>query len=263
MVFEGAQFLGLDEASSQFRFNFPANVYYDEEQYTTMYKTLSSVSFDYDADKHTLSGCDYGFMSNYGYRLLALEMQVMMQPTFEKYNEVVAAPQNPRIIQFQGAEGSNGWIIFDLPRNNKENSFMDQEKVFFNIYYDDELVTFYPDQYTGLTEEMTDVPVDFADSRYDFQSFGSQHRVVVYDSGITRAGVCAFYQNGDKRLYSDIVWSDGTTTGINKATAGADVKSVKYIDLSGRTVTTPQHGVYVKKTIMSDGTVKTSKVVVK
>ena len=263
VVFSGAQFLGLDQNKSQFRFNFPANVFYNEDTYETEYNTLSEVSFNYDADKHTLSGCGYGFMSNYGYRQIALEMEVMMQPTFEKFNEVVAAPQNPRILQFQDATSGYGQLIFDLPRNNRENCFMDQGKVFFNVYYDDELVTFYPDQYTGLTEEMTDVPVDFADSRYDFQTYGSQHRVVVYDGGITRAGVCALYQDGDKRLYSDIVWSDGTVTGINGANADAVVKSVKYVDLSGRMVATPQHGVFVKKTVMSDGSVKTSKVVVR
>ena len=142
---------------------------------------------------------------------------------------------------------------------------MDQSNVYYNVYFDDELMTFYPDQYLGLDEEMTDVPIDFQDTKYyDFQTYGSQHRVVVYDSGFSRAGIQAFYQDGDKRLYSDVVWSDGTvTTGISSASADAQAKSVSYIDLSGRSVSKPQHGVFVKKTTMSDGSVKTSKVVVR
>lgn len=265
VVFSGAQFLGLDKNASQFRFNFPANVYYDEDTYMTEYKTLSEVSFDYDEASKKLSNCQYGFMSNYGYRLIALQMQVMMQPEFEAWNGVVARPQAPSIINYTAATTNSGWIIFDLPRNNAEDSFMDQSNVYYNVYFDDELMTFYPDQYRGLDEEMTDVPIDFQDTKYyDFQTYGSQHRVVVYDSGFSRAGIQAFYQDGDKRLYSDIAWSDGTvTTGISSASADARTTSVSYIDLSGCVVDKPQHGVFVKKTTMSDGSVRTSKIVVR
>lgn len=66
----------------------------------TEYKTMDEVSFDYDAATGNLSNCQYGFMSNYGYRLIALEMQVMMQPTFEAWDGVIARPQNPKILQY-------------------------------------------------------------------------------------------------------------------------------------------------------------------
>lgn len=264
VVFSGAQFLGLDKNASQFRFNFPANVYYDDETYMTEYKTLDEVSFDYDAATGNLSNCQYGFMSNYGYRLIALEMQVMMQPTFEAWDGVIARPQNPNILQYYPAETASGWVVFDLPRNNVENSFMDQSNVYYNIYFDDELATFYPDQYLGIEKEVTDVPVDFNDTqRYDFQTYGSQHRVVIYDSGISRVGVRAVYVNGDERLYSDIVYSDGTViSGIKNASADAKTKSISYYDLSGRMIQNPKHGLFIKKTVMSDGSVKTSKTVV-
>lgn len=264
VVFSGAQFLGLDKNASQFRFNFPANVYYDDETYMTEYKTMDEVSFDYDAATGNLSNCQYGFMSNYGYRLIALEMQVMMQPTFEAWDGVIARPQNPNILQYYPAETASGWVVFDLPRNNVENSFMDQSNVYYNIYFDDELATFYPDQYLGIEKEMTDVPVDFNDTqRYDFQTYGSQHRVVIYDSGISRVGVRAVYVNGDERLYSDIVYSDGTViSGIKNASADAKTKSISYYDLSGRIIQNPKHGLFIKKTVMNDGSVKTSKTVV-
>ena len=264
VTFSGVQYLGLDPSASQFRFNFPANIYYDEETYETVYNTLDEVSLNYDAEAKKLSNCPYGFMTNYGYRTIALQMQVLMQPEFELWNGVVAKPKNPNIIQYQPADGGSGWLIFDLSRNNSEDSFMDQGNVYYNIYFDDELVTFYPDQYTGLSEEITDVPIDFADSRYDFQSFGSQHRVVIYDTGFTRAGITAFYKDGDNRLYSDIVWSDGTTTsGIRSASNPDAAQSITYFDLSGRMVKTPTNGLFIQKIIAADGMVKTRKVMVK
>ena len=262
VTFDGPQYLGLDKNASQFRFNFPANVAYNEETYTTDYLTLSDVTFDYDPTTKNLSNCKYGFMANYGYRLIAMEMEVMMQPTFGVWNGTVARPKNPTGLSYTPATTQSGNIIFALSRNNVDNSFMDQSNVYFRIYFDDELVTFYPDQYTGLSEEMTDVPVDFSDSRYDFQTYGSQHRVVIYDSGFSRCGVQALYKDGDNTLYSDIVYSDGTVSGISSATASATA-SATYYDLAGRKVAQPHHGVFIQKSIASDGTQHLRKVVVK
>lgn len=66
------------------------------------------------------------------------------------------------------------------------------------------------------------------------------------------------YVNGDERLYSD----GSVVTGIKNASADAKAMSVTYYDLSGRKVQNPKHGVFVKKTVMSDGKVKTGKMVV-
>lgn len=264
LSFTCAQYMGLDKNKHQYRFNIPFNVYYDESTYETVYQQLKKVTFKYDAKTKKVSNCPYGFLSNYGYRNIAMEMQVVMQPEFEAWDGVIAAPKNPTILQYQEASSGEGCIIFDLPRNNVKNSFMDQSHVYFNLFFDDELVTFYPDQYTGISEEMTDVPVDFADANYAFQSYGSQHRVAIYDSGFERVGVMGVYQDGDVRLCSDIVWSDGSvTSGIRNANVSGEAQAPTYYDLSGRAVAAPAHGVFIKKSVGSDGNVRTSKVVVK
>ena len=54
------------------------------------------------------------------------------------------------------------------------------------------------------------------------------------------------YADGDERLYSDIVYSDGSVvTGIKNASADAKAMSVTYYDLSGRKVTKAHKGVYI------------------
>lgn len=267
VVFSGPQFLGLDENASQYRFNFPANIYYDYEEYTEIYKTMNEVALDYDKDNKTLKldDSERGFMSNYGYRLIALQMQVMMKPSFEEWNGIIDRPKTPTIISYTPATGGNGWVIFDLSRTNAQDSFMDQNNVYFNVFFDDELMTFYPDQYTGLDKEMQDVPIDFNDTKkFDFQYFGSQHRIVIYDSGINKVGIRAFYLDGDKRLYSDTAWSDGSvTSSINATKTNSQTGCTSFVDLCGRIVKNPQHGIFIKKTTMSDGTTKTSKVILK
>ena len=54
----------------------------------------------------------------------------------------------------------------------------------------------------------------------------------------------------------------GAAAGINSTIAASAAKTV-YYDLTGRKVASPDHGVYVQKQTLSDGTVKTSKVMVK
>ncbi len=54
----------------------------------------------------------------------------------------------------------------------------------------------------------------------------------------------------------------GTAAGINSTVAASAAKAV-YYDLAGRKVASPAHGMYVQKQTLSDGTVKTSKVMVK
>lgn len=54
----------------------------------------------------------------------------------------------------------------------------------------------------------------------------------------------------------------GASAGINSTVAASAAKTV-YYDLTGRKVASPDHGVYVQKQTLSDGTVKTNKVMVK
>ena len=55
---------------------------------------------------------------------------------------------------------------------------------------------------------------------------------------------------------------DGTLTGIDRNIVNkgeANVKSVSYTDLSGRTISQPQHGIYLKTVKFADGSQKTVK----
>ena len=58
--------------------------------------------------------------------------------------------------------------------------------------------------------------------------------------------------------------ADGGSVGIGEAVRQADrVKSVAYYDASGRRVSSPSGGLYIKSVTYADGTVKTYKVVLK
>ncbi len=260
-TFSGMQFLGLNEDKGAYKFFTPASVKYNESTYTTDYKLLDKFSFTYNSKKKTLACNSDGFISNYGYRQIAMEMQVFMKPSLQPWDGVVDKPQNPVIVMYEPAGSSSGYLIFSLSNYNVQESFMDAANLYYNIYFDDEKVTFYPDQYKALDEEMTDVPINFNESMmYDFQTYGAQHRIVIYDQGMKRVGVQAFYLDGDKKLCSDIVY-DKEASGIADVSAGgAKVVSTEYHDLAGRRVSPLDgKGVYIKTVRKADGSVSSFK----
>ncbi len=77
--------------------------------------------------------------------------------------------------------------------------------------------------------------------------------------------VLAFVINGKGEVVNTISTEypvDNIGGGVAEVT-DASVVSVRYYDLSGRVVSNPERGIYVKSEMLSDGTVRTSKVVKK
>lgn len=189
-------------------------------------------------------------------------MQVMMKPTFRPWTEKVGRPKNPVISVLQEIDGDTKRFVFVLDRYNVNGSFMNTKNVYYNIYLDDKKYTFTPSIYPWLNADMTDIPIDFADkTRYDFENHGNAHAVMIYEKA-GRIGVQAFYQDGNNRLVTDIVYNDGTVvSNINGVSEVAIGKPV-YTDLSGRRVASPSKGVYIKSVRMADGNIKSVKVLV-
>ncbi len=65
-------------------------------------------------------------------------------------------------------------------------------------------------------------------------------------------------------LPSDVVEvTTGDNAGVGSTIAEANVVSVEYYDVTGRTVIQPQNGLYIRRTVMSDGSVSTDKIIIK
>ena len=261
IVFSNTQFMGLFPTKHAYKWVMPADVSYNSQEGTTDYKSLPSITFDYDRNTASFTCPKYGFMANYGYRLIDLEMQVMMKPAFRPWTETVARPKNPVFSVLQDISVDAKRFVFSLDRYNEVNSFMNTKNVYYNIYLDDKKYTFSPSVYPWLSADMTDIPIDFSDkTRYDFENRGNAHAVMIYDNA-SRIGVQAFYLDGDKRLTTDIVYSDGTVVSGIKEVSEMTMGKPFYTDLSGRRVENPSKGVYVKSVRMADGQLKSEKVI--
>jgi hypothetical protein len=234
--------------------------YYDEMVDSFYFN--DKIVFNYDAATKTFKA-DSTMFTNAGCNVVSY-YGAYKQPVIKPFKEVAATPKDPEIARFDGYDDSYGYGDFRFyiyPMDNN-GELLNPAKVYYNIYIDDELMTFETDEYTKLTEAMTDVGYSFTDN-WDFYCQGNLHVVYYYTTGFNKMGVQVIYKGGNETHKSNIIYYDAT--GINNATAATakDVKSVTYTDVSGRKVSNPVRGLYIKTETYTDGTTNNSKVLVK
>lgn len=276
VVFDGKQYMGVDESNSCHTYFASAgktkvyDSFYDD-MVDSVYFEKQTV-FDFDAAAKTLKS-DGMFMVNAGKNVVAyLEDADYNKPQLKEWANIPAAPKDPEITDFMAYDEEHGYggMQLYLERTSVDGNMLDQKNLFYNLYFDGELFTFYPDEYIALDDEMTDVPYEFADN-YDIYVDGALHTVYYYFTGFSTVGVQEVYRCDGKEYKSNLVTYDvdenGTLTGISHAAVSgeseAGVAGVSYSDISGRRVSNPTSGLYLKTVKFADGSQKTVKFVKK
>lgn len=270
-TFEGAQYLGVDTVTESHVFFQPLRydeVYVEEwDDYDLEYSFVPNLVMDYDATTQTLSS-DTLFCINQGYRQLN-QMVTYEDFSFKPWTEVAATPVNPEIEGYDDYFEDYGYGMFNftLERYDQTAYLLDKDKLYYNIYLDDDVLTFEPDEYARIDESFTNVPFDYTD-RYDLTNYTGRYTVTVYRSGFQKIGVQLVYTGGGETRKSDIVYyvlATGETEVVNgisnTSAAAATALSTTYTDLQGRRTNAPAKGIYIKTTRYNDGTVKSVKAV--
>ena len=137
--------------------------------------------------------------------------------------------------------------------------------MYYNIYLDDEVFTFDPVTYIGLSSALTDVPYKFEDNiNFDiYMSGNGRHTVYIYTTDFAKVGVQSIYTAGDEVNRSEVVYvKNPSYSGINEVASGAQIVSTRYYDLSGRELSkAPAMGIYLQLVTYSDGNTTAIKVV--
>lgn len=180
-----------------------------------------------------------------------------------------AVPQKPTdVVYYDYYEdyGENN-LYFSIPEFDIEGTLLDTDNLYYRVYVDGEEFTFYGDEYPQVADEgQTLMPVYFSNFDNIFVS-GIAKGVYFYFRGAESVGVQSVYlqpvEGGEPvELCSEIV----TVTAANSVESvlgdnAADIETSEYYDLQGRRVVNPANGMYIRRDVMTDGSVKAVKVV--
>lgn len=184
------------------------------------------------------------------------------------WNREPAAPMPPLLTAYQPYDpnpwGGPGGLQFSLSYYSADFNYLDPSHLYYNLYIDGEVQTFSPDDYQNLETEMTDVPYSFYD-QYEFYKYDENARTIYFYKEVKeKIGMEAFYIDGDTRLGSGVAeyYPYGDPTGVKITDANVkQIKSVEFYDLSGRKVSNPTKGIYMRTVTYSDGTKASRKIV--
>ena len=266
VVFPSNQYLGISPTSGCHATFTGAEVSitYDEamNEYTVDVIPTDQVTFTYDAANKTMKSEDNmvinaGFMERPVY-------SVMSAPDMKIYSVTgVLTPSDPVITYYQ-PYGGDSWGIgvarFTISRFDAQGNYLDLEKMYYNVYFDEEKVEFYKDEYLLMKDGTTDVPCTYND-QYSIWYSGANYTINFYDGGFEKFGIQVFYTDGNETRSSKLVYYG--ESGIQDTVGEVSVVSVTYTDLMGRVINEPQHGIYIKTVAYSNGTNRVEKVVLK
>lgn len=222
------------------------------------YELVPNITMTLDEKSRTFK-TDLSLLYNAGNGILSYDA-AYDSPEFSPFNDVATTPATPIISTYMeyNEDAGYGGLIFTLPTEDVNGNWINPEKMKYIIYGDDKAYEFTTDLYTGIEENMTEIPYSFTDD-LDFTLQDGEHIVYLYEGGFSKMGVQSVYYGGGERTVSPIVYQ--TSDGIKvKTTAPV---STEFYDLQGRRLNNPTLGLTIMKVTYTDGSVKTIKYIAK
>lgn len=252
------QYLGLNETYGYYFYLAGAKrkeVYDPSDDVTYIeYELVPNITMTLDEKSRTFK-TDLSLLYNAGNGILSYDA-AYDSPEFSPFNDVATTPVTPIISTYMeyNEDAGYGGLIFTLPTEDVNGNWINPEKMKYIIYGDDKAYEFTTDLYTGIEENMTEIPYSFTDD-LDFTLQDGEHIVYLYEGGFSKMGVQSVYYGGGERTVSPIVYQ--TSDGIKvKTTAPV---STEFYDLQGRRLNNPTLGLTIMKVTYTDGSVKTIK----
>lgn len=249
-AFESGQYLGVSGDSHCYFWGGVSEFIEDDDYYDdgyTIYRPEDDITFNYLTDDYLLSS-EGALIINEG-DLSYHAVNIYDKPVISDYNPVEAAPENPVIVRYEPYDDFEeyGVLVFELPNIATNGATISKVDMYYNIFADgnDEPYTFTPNMYELISSPITNIPYDFTDGGYDFSVKGTRHTVVLYEE-FDVVGVQSVNVVDDNEFKSQIVWTDGSLSGIESVKAEPTDECQLY-DLMGRRVIEPSTGIYIRR----------------
>lgn len=163
------------------------------------------------------------------------------------------------------------WLNVTIPSLDVNGKPLNTDSLSYRLIVGGKPFTFSKSEYNWIESDMTELPYSYLDYQglgSDIMNMGGDMRRITFFANHKTIAIESIYRmngtvNVSKRYVYDVASNSGVLTGIGNAQGNPAVDGVEYVDLQGRKVSTPRHGVFVKIEKRQDGTTVTSKCVVK
>ena len=172
------------------------------------------------------------------------------------------------------------YIGFTMPNITVDKELLNEENLYFRIYVNGEAKVFEEGMGLNLIDEEVlmypgvEEPTELISCTFfngvDIEAAEGKVIVGFYEEGIDTIGVQSVYldNTGEETIEycSHIMNYDietGEVTDGVKSITMSDIVSIEYFDLGGRKVAKPEKGVYVMRTIISDGSTLVKKIAIR
>lgn len=211
------------------------------------YDILDEMEFNYDEETGTLTYADYrdALLLNNSLDEVSY-LDGFFFPVFTPYDIPASAVPAPAtdLSFYDGNWEINGTceISFAVDPVSTDGVALPDNRLYYELYVDDEPFTFMPEDYSDLEEEMTMVPLMFTD-HWDISYSGNVHYITFFSVGMDSIGVRLHYRNDDG------TFTPGEMTRLVFDDSGVDLPAADghadCHDLTGRRVANPGKGIHI------------------
>lgn len=165
------------------------------------------VVFDFDIASTTLTLAEGTYVAVNGAKDEADWYTLWSDLVITPVEDKAAMPADPEITKL--TETDYGYVVeYVVPTCSTDGEGLISDKLYFTLYTETdgevEELTFTPATHKKLTEDMTEVPVNFRDN-YDFED-GYLYLNDLYSEDWNKIGIQSIYYGGDERNATEIQW---------------------------------------------------------
>ncbi len=269
VIFESGQYLGTIEGQA---YMFFMGGTYDADM--DIYYLADNITFDYDTDKKIMTASEGKCMFINASLDVVYYLSMFVEPVIKLRNpnpDPIPSHPIPDFYLDYFQEYDYTFIKFNLPAITHEGDLLDTNNMYYEVYIDEELMTFDMNDYVMFDEDMTQIPYNFTDYN-DIFIKGSAHSIYFYFGGYDTVGLRQYHVFDGKTYASPLtIWNvledsyyiDDTPVSIEAFVSDDDIISIEYYTLQGVKLSQPATGINICRTIRKDGSNKVAKILVK
>ncbi|MDE7080780.1 MAG: hypothetical protein K2O78_03905 [Muribaculaceae bacterium] len=189
-------------------------------------------------------------------------LQMVEDPELVYQPDTKGVPMSPwGLTYYERGRGENFDILdFNLPMLTVDGVLLPREQLSYRLYMDDEQIEVLAEDFDSGVD-MWDVPYDFDRYLIVCNRMNTAHEVGFRVSGYESLGVQLVNTCDGEEYASDVVTYVVDDSGVHAVDA-AEVTEETLFDLNGMRSNAATGGIYVKRSVLSDGSVRYSKVAV-